>query len=190
MRYEILDWSNNSDGDLFREWFDGVPKKDNWKPLKLKHHYKGEYFDFPNGLLHVKCFSEKAKNILLSFIKDNVELLECKIGKRNIYLINVLKYLDVVDDKKSVTEKLISGKIYNYSKLFIDNHIVPPSNHIFSLYIKGTDNKILFRTIVSENFKNIDESLLTFDDGGLYGDHLIDIYFINESEITSIGLDG
>lgn len=134
--------------------FDGRSKKNTWKPLLVKRmepEKRLELSDAPGFIIPV--FSKKALEVLFPIVKNSVEVLELKFSEKELWGINVISILDVIDYSKAKYKTFGDGKrimaFQKYAFRMCDELL---SNNIFKI----VDEKRR-RVFVSDRFKEIVE---------------------------------
>jgi len=152
--YTPSDWMNYSDIMNENRLIGNI-----WNPPNLSLFSDPEYVgkeeklpiaDFMKGLVFLSI-SEKAKSILYSLIKDQVELLPLKTEIGEYYELNIQR-INCIDEKKSILKRPTSG-----------NGILYVEKYAFLMEIITGRNILLAKELgftkcfVSETFKQIVE---------------------------------
>jgi len=106
--------------------FDGRPRAQKWKPIKVAWYEVGESGDFPPLMGHVPVFSERASKELLPLVREHVEHLPLQHDSRShppIAAIHVLPILDCLDPTLAEIEWFESGIIGIDHYVFIEDRI-------------------------------------------------------------------
>ncbi|WHY79976.1 hypothetical protein QNH20_12885 [Neobacillus sp. WH10] len=178
-KYEVLKFINREDSNLFHENFNGTSMKKNWQPIQVQTYKDGKVSDFPDGLLLVPVFSEKAVQVLQEFIlEEKVELLPLTSTKnRKYYAVNVLNVLGAIDGNTSEVRRSRSGRILNYDGFSFFKEMVEGQD-IFKVVNHESKRIISTKVFVSDLFrKKVIES-------GLEGFNFIEFW---DSEKTATG---
>ena len=93
--------------------YDGRRKKRGWQPLAVRRMEpeKGlALSNAPGFASHIPVFDDKALEVLLPLIKNEVEVLPLAFSERNFYAINITTVLDCIDYDKSQYRTYSDGK--------------------------------------------------------------------------------
>jgi len=135
--------------------FDGRSKKEGWAPPETMPYDRcklGNITDFEGILTLDKIALESLKDL----IGNNAEILPIYYNDKEFYLINVIKFVDVINFEKSKYKSLSNGKIVVFDNYVLDKTMIA-DNDIFKM--KG-DAPIV--DVVSDRFKQrVEEKRLT-----------------------------
>ena len=148
--------------------FNGAKKLSNWNPYQVEPIETDlEIGDAPGFTIPV--FSQKACDVLMPLIAQEVELLPLSCSSGIFYGVNVIKVLDVVDYNSSIFRKFSDGKrIMAFQKYSFRLCEELEKSNIFKIIDEPTR-----RAFVSEHVKNAIEKnelrgfnlRLVWDDG-------------------------
>jgi hypothetical protein len=99
---------------------------ENWKiPMILKKEVKNDY-DFFNieEVDDAICITQRMYDILYPLIRENAEFLPMQSDDGVYYLLNVTRFVDCIDRKKSICTLTPNGLILDYEDLVFDTEII------------------------------------------------------------------
>lgn len=110
---ESFDWLEpvKWPGPDYIQTFNGSSKIDTWVPMKVKRmqpELNLELSDLPN--MFITVFSQRAVDVLYSYIKEVVELLPLDYAEQQFYAINITAVMDVIDYDASIYKTFRDGK--------------------------------------------------------------------------------
>jgi len=117
-RYRGIYYTNKDDMIEFHERFNGIPMKNSWTskeqfafvPRRLRRS------DTPGLSTHIPVFNSKAVEILGDLLKPNGELLPITCDGERLYVFNVTRVVDALDEASSEVERFGSGRIMDVVK--------------------------------------------------------------------------
>lgn len=177
--FNTLKFIHSDDFSAFENFKFGVSLKENWIPLKMSYHDVGRHSDFVYRLNGALFVSDKAKEMIDSFVsKNDIEFLPVHTNEGEYYTLNVLNVLDCIDENKSVEDRLPSGKLVGYKEMeFICDAV--KDQPIFRVKMPQNDT-ILTEIFVSDQVRNL------ILDSDLKGYQLTDIW---DSEMTQAEIE-
>ncbi len=109
---------------VFDYWEKGKPLGPSWRPLRVEIHPQDEKSeklplgDFPLlGWSTVPVLSRHAVDALGELLKGNAELLKLDYPKREYFILNVTRFVDAFDEKKSKYKCFSNGGISGISRI-------------------------------------------------------------------------
>ncbi|MEO6329420.1 MAG: DUF1629 domain-containing protein [Ginsengibacter sp.] len=148
--------------EIVKNYFEKSKKAEqNWRPLymlrgePMKHP---DFFEIDNT--DIVAISQKAVDSLLPFLNKQIELLQIETDAGRYYALNVLNFVDCLDQEKSVYTATKDGTIVSYSSLEFDKSKLG-SNAIFKI------SQLPYMTFCSDDIQEQCEELnlpgLVFD---------------------------
>lgn len=112
-KFRGIYYTNEDDIIEFKRSFDGNPIKDTWTgneqfafvPARLR---KG---DTPGLSTHIPVFNSKAVEILADFLEPNGELLPITCDGERLFVFNVTRVVDALDEDNSELKLFSDGEI-------------------------------------------------------------------------------
>jgi hypothetical protein len=144
--------SEESSGHPISTNFKGQSKREEWWPIKIDTLYRNKYTDFPHFIIGQPMVSDKVKQILEPYIKDEVEFLPIAHDEMDMYMVNVMNILDCVDWERSEVKWFEEEYFMGFNKLRFDFKKIP--DHVYMFKIKETAATEVF---VTETFRELIE---------------------------------
>lgn len=136
----------------FGDLFIGNPLENIWEPMNLQlipHSGILKRGDMPYLSPGVPVFSKRAKEVLTNMLSGNVEILDVAYEPQELYIVNVINLLEVINTEKSIIKYLSDGKrILRFIKYaFIADKL--KDQHIFKIVEQPRAD-----VFVSDEFRN------------------------------------
>jgi hypothetical protein len=144
--------SEESSGHPISTNFKGQSKREEWWPIKIDTLYRNKYTDFPHFIIGQPMVSDKVKQILEPYKKDEVEFLPIAHDEMDMYMVNVMNILDCVDWERSEVKWFEEEYFMGFNKLRFDFKKIP--DHVYMFKIKETAATEVF---VTETFRELIE---------------------------------
>lgn len=99
----------------FTERFDGAPMKNSWTGKEL-FKYVPRYLpkgDTPSFHASIPVFNARAVEVLADLLEPNGELLPIRCQGEDLFLFNVTRLVDALDEENSRLERFDDGRIWD-----------------------------------------------------------------------------
>jgi len=134
-----------------RDKFMGQSKQP-WEPIEVETLYKGKYKDFPDFFSGMIIVSQRAKQIIEPYTRNEVEFLPLIHKELDLYVVNVTNVLDCIDWDKS--DVVWSDEILlRTNKLVFDIDKIPQGTYMFKFKERAN-----LKVYVTEDFIGLIES--------------------------------
>ena len=152
--YEHITLAEGNDTNWidFRDMFQGKRIKENWTPIEvhlIEHKGSLKRGDMPYLSPGKPVFTSRAVKILSDLLQGSTEILPIKYELQELFIVNVVNFIDAIDYEKSDIEYMRDGRrimCVNKFSFIIDN---VKNQHIFKIY-----NQLHGSVFVSDEFRN------------------------------------